>query len=266
MGLVLLVVCIGSTAGIYAKYIQSETTPVGSITSKSFYFTSNYLSEENPVYNLNSDATSVTILLQNYDGLRVSNVDVTYYVDVTKKKDGEPDVIDPTTIINATPNTKNTEGHTVNFEPGYTYEVSVTAKGGKKNVQTDRVEYGYAKTLTATFIVAPASNNIYKNVDRTPSLSYVVLTVWTENVTGTVSITYPAGLIPDTTNPIMKTIVNGGDYTGGTFIDTANFTSKYSSYSYRFFKTAGYQESGEFSVTITDGTNPAKDAVTADIP
>ena len=63
---------------------------------------------------------------------------------------------------------------------------------------------------------------------------YVTLTVWTEKLTGEVTITLDAAseLLPDNTDPRMsewKSSVN-------TYTDN-EFTQEYSSYKYRFFKS-----------------------------
>ena len=61
------------------------------------------------------------------------------------------------------------------------------------------------------------------------------------------------GLIPDTTDPIMKDITNytDGEYTAFEFTDSKSFAAAYSSHAYRFFKTEDYQ-SGTFTVKMAD--------------
>ena len=60
------------------------------------------------------------------------------------------------------------------------------------------------------------------------------------------------GLIPDTTDPIMKDITNytDGEYTAFEFTDSASFTAVYSSHAYRFFKTEDYDPATVFAVTM----------------
>ena len=60
------------------------------------------------------------------------------------------------------------------------------------------------------------------------------------------------GLIPDTTDPIMKDITNyiGGEYTAFEFTDSKSFASAYSSHAYRFFKTEDYDSATAFAVTM----------------
>jgi hypothetical protein len=60
------------------------------------------------------------------------------------------------------------------------------------------------------------------------------------------------GLIPDTTDPIMKDITNytGGEYTAFEFTDSKSFATVYSSHAYRFLKSADYTTADGFKVTI----------------
>ena len=89
IGLLLLVVSVSLTAGVYARYVASATSANKQITAKTFYFTSNYLTENNHEYKLNAGTNSVTIDLYNYDCENpklVSEVDCSYSVTVTPTK------------------------------------------------------------------------------------------------------------------------------------------------------------------------------------
>jgi hypothetical protein len=137
-----------------------------------------------------------------------------------------------------------------NLKDGYEYRVTVTANGG------------YVKTLSATFAVAPAKNGFFANVDKADS-DYVILTVWTENVSGEVTVTVPAGLIPDTTDAALAGIDNyeNDTYNQFSFTDSTSFASVFSSRSYRFFKANGYDENAPFTVKMGE-----TDAVESKIP
>lgn len=254
IGLLLLVVSVSLTAGVYARYVASATSANKQITAKTFYFTSNYLTENNHEYKLNAGTNSVTIDLYNYDCENpklVSEVDCSYSVTVTPTKvDNEVPV--SAHSYTASANTKTDNKLTISgLDNGNSYKVEVTSKGG------------YEKTLSATFTVADTTDGFYMNVDDTTDPHYIVLTVWTENITGTVNVNYEGmGLIPDSTNPILAAVKNykDGSYGNISFSDNENFTTSYSSYSYRFFKTSGYTTGG-FTVTLE-----GKAAVASNIP
>ena len=257
IGLLLLVVSVSLTAGVYARYVASAKSDNKQITAKKFYFTSNYLTENNHEYKLNAGTDSVTIDLYNYDcenPALVSEVNCSYSVTVT------PLIADDDVHVNCDSNpapagTKTDRELTISgLDNGNSYKVEVTSTGG------------YVKTLSATFTVANTTDGFYMNVDDTTDPHYIVLTVWTENITGTVSVEFPAGLIPDSTNPILKEAKNyqGGNYGAGSVTDAVNFQKSYSSYSYRFFKTSGYTTGG-FTVVIS-GILGEKAAVASNIP
>ena len=96
---------------------------------------------------------------------------------------------------------------------------------------------------------------------------YVLLTVWTEDLCGTVSIDFPDGLIPDATDPRMKEVYNysGGKYVRGQFEDEVSFVKSFSSHSYRFFKASNFN-SCEFNVAIADTNGSTKSATKTNIP
>ena len=91
----------------------------------------------------------------------------------------------------------------------------------------------------------------------------MLLTVWTKNLSGTVSITYPDGLIPDATDPAMAT---GVDFGSKTFSDASNFVLPYSSHVYRFFKQKpgnNFDIAAFENKVVLDPSDPADDSVKA---
>lgn len=228
-GAVLLIVLLTLAGGVVSKYVNSREVDAY-VTAPAFYFESNYLTEDNHEYKLNAGTTSLQIELYNFENeLRVSEVDCTYTVSVeTKDTNFSP----PSQTLEAE---ATGEGRTTSFtlnglKNGCSYTVTVTADGG------------YVKTLSATFTVAPDTNGFYMNVDDSDP-DFVILTIWTENVSGTVDVTFPDGLIPDTTDPTLRTITSGSKtFRVGTM-------GTYSSRSYRFFKTSSYAENSTFTVT-----------------
>ena len=237
--LFLLTVAMG---GIYARYVYS-TGNNGTVMAKEFYFTSDQLSKSGSPYTLSAGTTSVTINVKNYaDVYRMSGEEITYTV-----------TADNGATVGVLPGDGKLAGNTQasadvvisGLQDGKTYTVTATGVAG------------YRETLTATFTVLEAAG-VYKYLDIS-NPAYVVLTVWTENVAGNASITFPAGLIPDATDPALSAIYNynsSGDpyqYESANFSDGGSFVLPYSSHSYRFFKenvATAYALNGFTKVTV----------------
>lgn len=268
----LLLVAFLCVGGISAKYIH-QNSERNLFAAKEFYFTSDLLKEEGASYVLNSNTTSFTFTLRNNaDELRFSEDDIAYTVTVTGKDLENGDV---TPLINRgtdTPTSNEMEnvklaGDTVsvdtitvsNLVSGKTYEVTATGNAG------------YKTTLTATFTISDEGENIYKYLD-TSNEAYVVLTVWTENIIGTVNISFPEvpGLIPDNTDVILRGVQNyqAADATQNLsdgylaitaenpIADAESFTEEYSSRTYRFFIDEASDFNVEkFNVVLIQGEN-----------
>lgn len=233
---VLLLAAAVTTGSVWAKYVQTKEFDDVPVSAKAFYFRSNYLTEEESEYKLNAGTDSIEIELYNFENaLRISQVACTYTISVTS--DDTSYSLSKTECTAAAGEQHTEKVKLENLKDGYSYTVTVRADGG------------YEKTLSATFNVMEAPNKVYMNVEETAE--YVVLTLWTENVTGTAQIEFPKGLIPDATDPLLKTIDNyeGGVYQAGTFEDAVSFGSAYASRSYRFFKTTDY-DNGDFTAKI----------------
>ena len=235
--------------GVYAKYVKNNSG-TGYVRAKAFYFKSDLLSEEKPIYTLSSDTTQVEFTLMNYaDTLRMSEDTIEYTVTVTGGG-----VID--TDASPAEKTGSLAGQSVNdvvitltnLQPEGTYEV--TARGSA----------GYEAEIAAVFKVDPNKENVYKYVSYTSS--EVLLTVWTENVSGPVLLTFLGqGLIPDTTDANLEDINNYNKGTGkydGFSEKAAGELGIFSSRTYRFFKDSAFS-GGEFSVTVADKT--AEDSI-----
>lgn len=247
-GAVLLIVALLATGFVMAKYVRERKKDIP-ITAKNFYFESNYLTSYCPEYKLNADTTNVSIKLYNFENeLRISEVDCTYEVKVESDEDSnyESFTLD---YKNATAQTQTISIITLNnLKSGCSYTVTATAKGG------------YEKSLSAKFTVAAVADGFYMNVTETDE--YVVLTLWTEEVKGEVTVNVPKGLIPDATDEILAQCKNykNNQYVEFNFTDTSSFISTYASRAYRFFKT-DQSGSGSFSAKIGD-----KSATLANIP
>lgn len=228
-------------SGVYAKYVWGIERK-SAVSAPNFYFTSDLLAENPKTYTLNPGAggtTSFTFEVRNYaDELRNTDMNVEYSVTVI-----------PSEEITVTPasgkltaSQKSTATITVSgLENGQTYTITATGRAG------------FESTLSANVTVRPDAQNIYKHlyVDSTDP-NYVLLTVWTENVSGEVSITFPAELIPDATDAALEGIFTpSNDGKAYMFTDNSNFTASYSSHVYRFFKAEDAKyENSQFTVEI----------------
>ena len=236
--LTVLLVLGSMSSGSSAKYVH-ETQAEGLLISEKFFFSSDLLAnyEKDPI-TLNSTATSFTFTLQNYEGegdaKRTSEIPVHYQVSVTGNSDAPAAINDPTGTLDTTsgPVTITVSGG----QAGNTYVI--TAEGYTREGNTPA---GYIETLTATVEVAPAKTGFYKNTINEPE--YVLLTVWSENQEGTLTVSVPSGLIPD---PSYVVITNYSGTNYGAF-DFPVTLGTYASRQYRFFKTAG---SGNVSITV----------------
>lgn len=233
--LVLILLASGGIGTTVAKYIHSTDGKM-LVKAPEFYFTSDLLTEDGNVsYMLNSNTTQVQFLLRSTaDELRNSDMKIGYTVSLEKPQDASGYLDITEGELTGTEKTKTVTLRDV--QPGVTY--TVTAIG----------EAGYTQELSATFRVADKDQNVYKNLTQSPD-GYLLLTVWTHNVAGTLNISFPDCLVPDNTNPDMESVFNRDPSGANSF--TSGFT-KYSSKTYRFFGTA---EAKDFLVTGTiDGS------------
>ena len=216
-----VVLFVSATWGSNAKYVH-RSGGTGLVKAPEFYFTSDYLREEEIPYTLNPGTTSVTFQLRNYDGLKVSELPVEYAVKVNAQDLASGTIsADTDSDISITLN---------GLVPGQEYKVEATGRNG------------YTKTLRAKFTVKSADENIYKHTEI--YTDYVILTVWTQGIEANASVTIPAGLIPDYTDSRLI-----GKSAGESFnVDLG----KNESQSFRFFTTAEY---GRQPITVTYGAS-----------
>ena len=210
VGIILMLVLVGV---VLARYFYRAEPSNGYVIANEFFFSSNLL--DGGTHTLAPGSTSVTFTLGNHpDSLRFSQVDIAYTVKVNGAN---------ATGSNVTGSLEKGAIHdqTVtidNLVPGNTYTVTAEGVGG------------YHKTLTATIVIPAAEKLLYKYLDTTNS-EYVLLTVWAKGCQGNVTITPPAGVLPDNTDPAMASAT-----TGVAFTDSVTFASNgYSSHTYRFF-------------------------------
>ena len=238
----ILLLAAASVWGVSAKYAQQREQNM-LIEAKMFYFTSNLLLKNGTPdpYVLNADTENVTFTLKNHlDEFRISEDDIQYdvYINGVKYKN--------TSVLGG--GSTNFADITFPVVAGSTYEVRVEGNAG------------YRKTLSATFKVSDPLQGFYMHLDADATdRYYVLLTVWTENVSGNVTVAFPDELIPDTTDTALAGIMNynestdtyTGDVTGNILFEP------YTSRTFRFFKdnlTRVYSV-GDFTVMM--GSNAA---------
>jgi len=246
----ILLLILGS---VLAKYVWNKSND-HLMSAKEFYFTSDLLTTDTKKYVLNSNTDKISFTLgNNADELRFSDDDITYTVTI-KFKDSD----DPCTAT-ATPK----EG-TLNKGAISTVKIDVSdLVVGKTYIVTATGSAGYEQTLSAEFTVSDNNANLYKHLQVTDE--YVLLTVWTENLSGDLTIQVnTTDLIPDNTDPILSDVFNykDGIYTelvGDAAIkDLVNFQTTYSSYTYRFFIYSGSRFSvDQFEVSLNSGAKTA---------
>ena len=250
-----LFVVLALAAGVtYARYAMGKQGK-GVLSSPEFYFSSDLLFQSPETYTLNQGqhgTTSFTFQVRNYvDALRINKNDIKVTVTVTSTNDGalEGVCINGTETAQAT--LTLTDGNSANVLKA-TETVTVS---GLKNGETYTIKAtgnaGFEQTVSATVNVKPDESGVFMHVQNEDDY-YVLLTVWTKNTSGTVSIEYPEGLIPDATDPVMAT---GVDFGSKTFSDASNFVLPYSSHVYRFFKQKpGSDAVGSFTVKLGETT------------
>lgn len=250
-----LIVLLFTVGGVFAKYIYNSGG-MGLLSAKEFYFTSNLLTENTAKYVLNSQTTEISFALgNNADKLRFSQDDIKYSITVgCKSGDSYPEE-----------NIKYADSEQV-LSGGSVDTTSVTLEGltmGETYTVTATGKAGYKQTLKAEFTVSDKEENVHMHLD-TSNDAFVLLTVWTHNMTGPLTVITPAGLIPDNTDPILRKVYNysGTEYGAVQFTDNTNFTEAYSSYTYRFFisEDKSYDINKDFNVFIkkNDIEYPAK--------
>ena len=248
MYLLVLLLLVALAGGTLAKYFRSRESE-GTVRAKMFYFTSDFLNGTER--KLNPGVTEVSFVVSNYeDALRYSEVDTTYTVTVSPAL-AEGNVICSKTKLDG--NGKSDATVTLKgMTPGQTYIVTVNAVGGGEMVGGTTLG-GYKKTLTGKIVVREESA-VYTYLEDKGS--YVLLTVWAQGYKGDVTIGYPAGVIPDNTDPRMAGVKTQTSGTG-TFVDDVTFASDSdASHSYRFFYSGTKPVVNQFPVTYS-GTKTA---------
>lgn len=227
-------VLIATLAVVFAKYVFQETD-TKEIGSSEIYFTSDFLSKNGQTYTLAAGTTSITIELRNYeDSLRWSEKDIAY--SYTAKKRGTDSIVkEGSGMITRTSDNGSAVTVTIDGLETGTYDVSATATAP------------FTETLKGTFTIPAERDGISYSVSDSEGSSYVLLTVAAERYSGNVEISWPQGVIPDSTQDAFAKITTwqNNNYAAGKLSVTVD---PYSSYTYRFFKkdvTKDYSSSQE---------------------
>lgn len=185
---------------MFAKY-KINLGEQSEITSKNFYFSSNFLkSDEEPVYEIYGN--TVTFEVRNYiDGLRINQSDITYTVSATYgslKKSGEAENYAGKELT-LTGGAKNSESITLTYDGEEQKEITVTAKSTGV----------YAKTLTAKFILLKPKSLAYEIKDQA-GRDYAELYIYTGKTASNVKINWDkTKLLIDETNDYVFGKLNG---------------------------------------------------------
>lgn len=228
---VAVVVAVGGISSYAAKYAHKQTAEKNGV-SEEFYFTSDLLmtGDGSKRYELPVGTTSVTFELRNYADDRrwgASDVSYAYSVDGGTEKTGK--------IVR-------------NASKGTSVTVTVDGLAAGAHTITAKSTSPYAQTLSATFNIAAEDDGLNVDVQDSSGSAYATLIVSTKEYAGNVTVSWPAGVIADQTQDEFKDTsgTNGGGI--------PKSVEKYSSYSFRFFKTDAskdYSNKGAQAGTIT---------------
>ena len=196
-----------------AKYFVSKDQKI-SAEAKSFYFESDLLAVSTnaiPHYTLQAGVDDLTFSLMNYpDELRGSEVDISYTISLTK--DGT-EVQAQTGTINAGRNSVPIQFQ--NLSAG-TYTVIANATNP------------YTQTLKGRFTVVNTNYELSCNVSDAVGSPNLKVTVTTTDYAGNIVISWPEGVLPDNTDPLMQ------NASGQSCTVEVNAQSEYT---FQFFKT-----------------------------
>jgi len=213
IGLLLLAVVVLFNGYTLAKYFMEKDQKVP-VVAKSFYFESDLLTVNTsalPQYTLKAGVDTISFSLMNYpDALRSSQVNISYTAVLTK--DGS-EVKSTTGTIDAGQNSVS-----VSFDDldAGTYLVTATATSP------------YTQTLQGRFTIVDTDYGLSYNVLDGSGSPNLKVTVTTTDYSGNIVISWPTGVLPDNTDPLLK------NASGQSCTIQVNTQSEYT---FQFFKT-----------------------------
>lgn len=224
IGLLLLAVVVLFNGYTLAKYFMERDQKVP-VVAKSFYFESDLLAISTgaiPQYTLQAGVDEISFSLMNYpDELRDSEVNISYSVSLTK---GGSEIKSTSGTINAGRNSVP-----IRFEglAAGTYHVTATATNP------------YTQTLQGRFTIVDTNYGLAYTVSDAPGSPNLKVTITTTDYSGNAVISWPAGVLPDNTDPLMQSA------DGQSFTVAVNAQSEYT---FQFFKT---NPNADYSNAIT---------------
>lgn len=230
-----VVVWLLGVGGLSAKYVYQQSQ-LNKVTAGEFYFTSDLLSTGGKEYTLSADTTSINITLRNYeDELRWADSDISYTYTVKK---GDTDVKSGRGTLSHKSTEKSEDTIPLSDLTAGTYTVTAQAYSPFK------------ETLKGTFVIPAEDKNISYSVSDSSGSAYALLTISTKGYSGKASISWPEDLIPDSTQEALKNVksYDNNTYTAG---NVSVKLEKFSSYTYRFFKSDISHTYTKDNITVT---------------
>lgn len=216
-----IIVC-GAGIHTFARFISSKSE-TAVIQAEAFYFTSDKLSTDAPVYSVCGD--SFTVNLSNSEFGNRSGSDIMFTLTVTGGT-----CADSGGSVSTSGNVRTYTGCTLprSGENEAVKTLSITAEEDSVTVVATSVS-PYVKTLSATFRRAFTDNATYRVTDFGV---YSLLEIFTGAETSEITVNYGDNLSPDNTNPLMS------DWTGAERSGTLSGLTAQSHYSLIFFENA----------------------------
>lgn len=208
---------------VLARYHHSSTY-IYEMAAVPFYFTSDRLTEEGNEYQLSPETEALSIELRNdQDGNRWSDTPVHYIYQV--KKDGEEqEEKGGEGILYPQQGAGSSERIIIqDMAPGV-YDIEVQSLSP------------FEKTLKGTFVILEKENDIFCVKEDQQGSFCVQLIVSVKDYEGNIKISWPEGLIPDSTQAVFEDVKTRPEdlYEAG---ELTLWMEPYTSRTFRFFKT-----------------------------
>ena len=219
---VAVLIVVGAVASFSARYAHTEGDD-RAVASEAFYFTSDVLTSDGATYTLPAGTSTISFAVRNYaDELRWSEGTVQYGWTCTERDGKSSEQKGSGSIASSAGGGTSTTINVNDLRAG-TYDVELKATSP------------YTQTLKGTFVIPDADTAVSSTVEDAKDSATATLVVSTKDYEGKVTVTWPAGVIPDTTQEAFKDATAGADGAAGGSITVD--AKRFSSYSFRFFKT-----------------------------
>ncbi len=188
-----VIALLGCAGGLMAKY-RSEQIKQAEMVAAEFHFSSNYLEEDEKTYSVSDWTQGITLELYNYEKENpalVSALDVTYTIEVNSS---QFEVTEPTGTLSANDSNE-----------GKPAAVTIKPKAGEMVTDTSITVTAhtepYDEVLTATFELVGGQNPTVAVDDHG---THYTAKIYSNNYSGTVTLTWAGGLVPDAANDIVS--------------------------------------------------------------